>query len=83
MYARMGSGSRCTLAALAAACMLGGDAHGVCVLASAVPARPRAYMHARARACVRACSDIKTQNIFVSGGGLLKLGDFGVSKVRC
>lgn len=25
--------------------------------------------------------DIKTQNIFVAGNGLLKLGDFGVSKV--
>ena len=27
------------------------------------------------------CSDIKSQNIFVSSSGLLKLGDFGVSKV--
>lgn len=25
--------------------------------------------------------DIKTQNIFMSSGGLLKLGDFGVSKI--
>ncbi len=28
-----------------------------------------------------ACRDLKTQNVFMSSGGLLKLGDFGVSKV--
>jgi serine/threonine protein kinase len=31
--------------------------------------------------CCNASRDLKSQNIFVSAGGLLRLGDFGVSKV--
>ena len=38
-----------------------------------------ALKHVHDRKCLH--RDIKAQNIFMSSGGLIKLGDFGVSKV--